>query len=671
MTAILLALIVECAHWTKFRWEFNEEARDRAWQLTTVMIALAGVLIFLENTPYQALPNLLTWLPPLLLPMQFVQSFGLEKSLPVNTFSFLARHRRKRNLRLGLAESLVYINFGNVYFVTTMVASTLGSRASSWTFLPGIVILTGWLLLSNSRSRPLALVVALIAAGGLAVAGQLGIEKLERLGGSSTGLTAFNPNAISTLVGKPGTVEQSPEIVWRLRPGNSAPPRLLRTATYNDYNEGSWRLRPYNESQFKDLVTIEPVIGEIYHLLAEIQIPPDKHADMQRFNLRGAASNESPLPLPGDAASLRDFELDSVERNSLGTVRVFPKHSVIEGMVRWKSDANPEMPPFPREDLIIPKPERETLRAVVEQLRLAEQPTLEAKLNVIREWFQRDFSYTRTLTISSPRYGSNSKDSKRPTAITRFLTEVKAGHCEYFAAATTLLLREAGIPARYTIGFAVMERDVKRGEFVIRGTHGHAWCRVWDAGAGRWIDFDTTPANWLAALPPQNTVMQRFNDWLKRSREDFFLWRNRPNNRLAATLVMSAIGLGVIGFVVKKLWRSKRRMESAQQRFSGYEGPVNRTPLNAFEAPAEKQLGSRPPGQPLAAWLAGLRPTLADSSALDEAIELHQRLRFDPAPPLQPEQDRLEELVRALKLEIKRHPMTARPRPETRKSSPY
>ncbi len=652
VTAVLLALIVESAHWTKFRWEFNEEARDRAWQLTTVLIALAGVLIFLESTPYQALPNLLTWLPPLLLPMQFVQAYGLEKSLPVNTFSFLARHRRKRNLRLGLTESLVHINFGNVYFVTTLVASTLGSRAGSRAFLPGIVILTGWLLLPRSRSRPLALILALVTAGGLAIAGQWGIKELDDrfLGDTSPGRMTFNPNAISTLVGKPGKVEQSPEIIWRLRPENSAPPRLLRTACYNDYHEGSWRLRPHAESQFKDLDTIEPVTGEIYHLLTENQMPAVKHAairaDMPRFNLRGAASNESPLPLPGDAASLRDFELDSVERNSLGTVRVFPKHSVIEGMVRWKGGTDPESPPFPREDLGIPKPEREALRTVAAQLGLAEQPTLQAKLDVIREWLQRDFSYTRTLTIFSSR--------RHPTAITRFLTEVKAGHCEYFAAATTLLLREAGIPARYTIGYAVMERDARRGEFVIRGTHGHAWCRVWDAGAGRWIDFDTTPANWLSALPPQNTAMQRFNDWLKRAREDFFLWRNRPKNRLAATLVMSAISLGVIGFVITKLWRSKRRMESAKRRISGYEGPVSRTALNEIEPQAEKCLGPRPPGQPLAVWLTGLRPILTDTSVLDEALELHQRLRFDPAPPMKTDQERLAQLAGELEAAVKR-----------------
>ena len=40
-------------------------------------------------------------MPPLLLPMQFVQAFGMSDSLPLNTFSFFANRRRLRNLRLA------------------------------------------------------------------------------------------------------------------------------------------------------------------------------------------------------------------------------------------------------------------------------------------------------------------------------------------------------------------------------------------------------------------------------------------------------------------------------------------------------------------------------------------------------------------------------------------
>ena len=411
LTGILLAVLVESARWTKFRWDFNEEACGRAWQLTTVAIALAAVLVFLDGTTYQALPNLLTWLPALFLPMQFVQSYGLKDAMPLNIFSFLARYRRKRNLRLGLTEAVIHVNFGNIYFVTAMIAATLGSQSNSWPFLPGIIVLTGWMLLSASRSRPAYLLFALTVAGGIAIVGQLAIKELqERLGNSGPGRTTFNPNSISTLVGKLGRIEQSPEIIWRLRPAaNTPPPALLRTASYNAYADGRWTIRPVIESIFKDLDTVEPVTGEVYQLLTA-NLPPAAKKDavrteLPRFSLRGAAFAETPLALPGDAASARDFELDAIERNSLGTVRVFPKNSVIEGTVLWKGGTNPESPPFD-EDLIVIKPEQVVLNEVLHELHLEDQPTLQEKLRVIRAWFQQNFSYSQVLTIDSPGFTS-------------------------------------------------------------------------------------------------------------------------------------------------------------------------------------------------------------------------------------------------------------------------
>lgn len=651
---ILLALLTESPHWTKFRWDFNAEACSRAWQLTTIAIGLAAVIIFLDGGPYVALPNLLTWLPPLLLPMQFIQSFGLRDSLPLSTFSFIANHRRKRNLRLGLAEDAeIHLNFSNAYLIATLVASTLGTSANTWPFLPGMVILTGWLLLAANRSRPRALIVAIIAAGGLAVAGQSGIENLVNwFGNSGPGRSPFDPNSVSTMIGKVGTVQLSPDIVWRLRPlDNGLPPALLRTATYNTFHGSTWQNLRVSITDFKDLDTIEPVNGEIYHLLsADLSADAQKRSirrDLPRFSLRGAAIAESPLPLPGDTASVRDFELDGIERNTFSTVRVFPKRAVIEGTVLWKADATPESPPVTREDLEVPALEKEAMQSALNELRLDEHASLKQKLATIRSWFQGNFEYSRTLTIRSSMFVNTAS-----TPITRFLTKSRSGHCEYFATATTLLLREAGIPARYTTGYAVMERDTKRGEFVIRGTHGHAWCRVWDGGSGRWIDLDTTPGSWLENLSPHSTVTQRFNDAVTRLREDFFLWRNRPGNRFAVSLVMSAIGLGLAGFLVRKLWKSKRRLATAKTA-TAYHGPLIRTPLHGLEKQAENHLGSRPPGQPFAAWLLGLRPALADSSALAEAIALHQQLRFDPGPLTQAHQDRLAELAGQLASTLK------------------
>ncbi len=161
---LMAALLVEARHWTRIRWDFDDEDCGRAWQITSIIIAVAAVLIWLDGNRYTALHSLLSWMPVLLLPMQFVQSYGLRDALPLGMFSFLASRHRKRNQRLGLIEDTAHFNFGNVLFATAMVAATVGSQASSWTFLPGLVTLTGWALLSAGRSRRLSLIPALAIA---------------------------------------------------------------------------------------------------------------------------------------------------------------------------------------------------------------------------------------------------------------------------------------------------------------------------------------------------------------------------------------------------------------------------------------------------------------------------------------------------------------------------
>lgn len=651
---VILAVLVEIHQLVKIRWDFEDDAYARAWQLTTIAISLTAVLIYLDGSIYQTTPKLLTWLPLLLLPMQFVQSFGMNRSIPLITFSFIAKHRRRRNLRLGLQEEAIHINFGNVYFVACLIASTVGAGSSTWLFLPGVIMLTGWMILSASRNRPASLVVALTLAGGLALTGQYGLEELDNwLGNRGPTRASFDPNISSTMIGRAGTIQQSPDILWRLRPAEGTPPpRLLRTAVYNTYQSNSWLAEPLDARKFDDL-DVGTYQGELGYSLEQYPDTADQldsvRDELPRFKMRGSALADTPLPLPGDGSGLLEFQLDGVEHNALGSVLVSPKQPVIEGRVLWKGNTRTETVPYPSEDLFVPHLERETLKAVIKELNLDEHPALQDKLNIIHSWFVNEFKYTRTLEIQT-----GGQVAKRPTAITQFLTTIRAGHCEYFAAATVLLLREAKIPARYATGYSVFERNPKLGEYVIRGTHGHAWCRVWDEENQRWLDFDTTPPSWTAIVPQLNPWMQQFNDSLKRFREDFFLWRNEPNNRLGASLVMWAIALGVIGFVFKRLWKSKRRLE-AEKKSNGYAGTIQQTPLNELEKHAEKHLAPRPPGKPFGIWLSDLRHKIPDAGVLDEAVEIHQRLRFDPAPRPESDEARLAELAKQLEFTLKQH----------------
>jgi transglutaminase-like putative cysteine protease len=95
----------------------------------------------------------------------------------------------------------------------------------------------------------------------------------------------------------------------------------------------------------------------------------------------------------------------------------------------------------------------------------------------------------------------------RPDAdpIEEFLLELKAGHCERFAAALVMMLRSQGIPAVLVLGFRGCE-NLGDGRYVVRQENAHAWVEALvsrphgNAKAGdpaaewHWLSLDPTPS---------------------------------------------------------------------------------------------------------------------------------------------------------------------------------
>lgn len=73
-----------------------------------------------------------------------------------------------------------------------------------------------------------------------------------------------------------------------------------------------------------------------------------------------------------------------------------------------------------------------------------------------------------------------------------FVFESKRGICSDFATAATLLARAAGLPARYTEGFALTEdcRD-ENGVYNVTAAQAHAYAQVYVRGCG-WLNLDAT-----------------------------------------------------------------------------------------------------------------------------------------------------------------------------------
>jgi transglutaminase-like putative cysteine protease len=97
-----------------------------------------------------------------------------------------------------------------------------------------------------------------------------------------------------------------------------------------------------------------------------------------------------------------------------------------------------------------------------------------------------------TWVSSRARYALNVRlDRKDPLG--DFLFGVRAGHCEYFAAALAVSLRLAGIPARVVGGYHASRWNDTGGFWVVRRRDAHAWVEAWAHGEG-WFRLDATPA---------------------------------------------------------------------------------------------------------------------------------------------------------------------------------
>jgi hypothetical protein len=103
------------------------------------------------------------------------------------------------------------------------------------------------------------------------------------------------------------------------------------------------------------------------------------------------------------------------------------------------------------------------------------------KAAAIEAYLRSRFTYTLNLT---------GKPSGDPLA--HFLFETRAGHCEYFASAMTIMLRTLGIPSREVNGFLPGEYNDIAGDYIVRASDAHSWVEVYFPGNG-WVTFDPTP----------------------------------------------------------------------------------------------------------------------------------------------------------------------------------
>jgi hypothetical protein len=124
------------------------------------------------------------------------------------------------------------------------------------------------------------------------------------------------------------------------------------------------------------------------------------------------------------------------------------------------------------------------------------------KALAMASFLRNRYAYTLNLT---------GKPGNDPLA--HFLFETRAGHCEYFASAMTIMLRTLGIPSREVNGFLPGEYNDLGGDYVVRASDAHSWVEVYFPGMD-WQVFDPTPAS------PENEAgflgrLGMYMDWMQ------------------------------------------------------------------------------------------------------------------------------------------------------------
>ena len=74
-----------------------------------------------------------------------------------------------------------------------------------------------------------------------------------------------------------------------------------------------------------------------------------------------------------------------------------------------------------------------------------------------------------------------------------FLEEGETGYCVHFATAATVLLRAAGVPARYVTGY--MAPVEASDPTTVSADQAHAWAEYYEPRLGLWIPLEVTPAD--------------------------------------------------------------------------------------------------------------------------------------------------------------------------------
>jgi protein-glutamine gamma-glutamyltransferase len=624
-----LGVLLELPRVVKARWNFSQADLDRLWNICVLLFFGTMIYLFFNEGSIsfedffanvgkrpdairekgRAALLWFQWLPMVFFPFIIAVAFAEEHRVDASTFSVFYRRRRR------LEREFPRVTVAFPYFAMVLFAAGASNKRTPW-FYVGLCALLAWALWSQ-RTRRLhvvawAMLFAMVAAGGHF--GHVGLtvlqQKLEQMNVSwftRYNALALDSRKIRTKIGSIGRLKLSDRIILRLRTdGKQLPPSLIREASYNIYAAGAWG---NTNREYKPI--FEETNAGSWVLTTNTSVR--RSVNIAQFLERGKGYIVS----PSGATRLDHLPVALMERNPLGALRVSGGPGLVMFDAIYGEHAMADAPPF-YDDFHKFNESESVLREVAREIGLTPGMDTHDAMTRVAQFFAANFSYSSYVSAAH-------LATRNETELARFF-KVRRGHCEYFASAAALLIRQANIPTRYAVGYSVQEGSGKK--WIVRERHAHAWTLVWNGTS--WEEFDTTPGGWDAIEKKNSSLLRPLKDLFSNLWFQFSKWRwsNTNFRKYLIWIPAPLVVMALLVFVWRKQWRNgRKRTEVARAR---RDWPGLDSELFAVERALARRGIERQPNESWNAWLERVERHTGDGAVLRRIVGLHRKYRFDP-----------------------------------------
>ncbi len=598
--AVVMALLIEGLSFAPIKWALSEREFHRAADLTSVVFALVTVVQFSRYSVH-GIYQILKVSPYCFFPLVLVQRASTAQTIPMSALFYSLRRQQDYRARLDVVPS---------YLALCLLAASSGSAhdARYAAFCAAIVL--GMLIAARpQRYGWSGWLLSLLMAAVLAGLTQLGVLRAQRWLEDSVmyWVNQFpwaqsDPNREVTAIGTIGRLKLSDQIRVRVSPSPALKlPLLLQEASYDVFHFGTWSAQQAPFAAIDKRAT--SAVWDVNKQASE----PRRRLDISVQHGRALGL----LPVPRGTRLVASEDIAELQHNRFGTLMAEAPPGALRYTIEQAQPEATEPPPVAG-DSEVPTQYRAVLDETLAEIGIQDVDASQRAAR-IRQFFLSKFKYS---LIQPDTFAWR-------TPLAEFLRTSRRGHCEYFATASVLLLRAAGIPARYAVGYVVEDYSALERAYIARARHAHAWALAYVSG--EWRVLDATPSVWYELED------DRASRW--QSLQDLGAWLVYRYQRLSQTNLSNFTDqlLWLVPPLAAVLYWRLRRSPMAVHKSRG-DVVTPSAPLVSLLAPLLDVLaarGLRPTaGETVAQFLHRAAPTAHGGVQRQELVRLYYRLRY-------------------------------------------